>query len=334
MRLGWYHLILFFLSLSIVGCTKTVVHPPAKNVDVYVAGSANVNGANNARYAIAAYWKNGSLVKLSDSTAAAQGYAIAVNNGDVYVAGYIATHASNVQVACYWKNGQKTDLTDGSTMASASSIAIYNGIVYVAGSVYNKQGYNVATLWKNGVATQLSDGTQNASISAIAIDSGDIYLAGTDGSDGKIWKNGVATAVSRPVSEIASLSAVAVQGADVYAAGFTSGGGATYWKNGTSNYLANTYNSYASGIAVNKDDVYVSGDVENVNQNEPSIWINNDTQQWQSSFASYNTAAGMAVNGQDIYVAGTFGLYAGYWLNGVAVQLSPGAAFAIAVVAH
>jgi hypothetical protein len=299
-----------------------------------VAGSIMSTKISQA-YLVACYWRNGAITKLTDSSSNAAGYGIVISNNDVYVAGYNTTKTGEVSIACYWKNGKEIDLTKGATAASASSIAIYSGSVYVAGEVYNSQGFGVATVWKNGVPTQLSDGKQNAYISAIAINNGDIYLAGTDGSDGKIWKNGTAATVSRPVTETASLSSIAVLGSDVYAAGFLSGSGATYWQNNAAYQLANTYQSYASGLAVNQDGVYVAGNVGNVGQNEPNVWIDDEAHEWQTSFSSTNYATGMAVNGQDVYVAGNFGNYAGYWRNGTAIQLSNNAsANAIALVVH
>jgi hypothetical protein len=212
---------------------------------------------------------------------------------------------------------------------------IHNSVVYVTGSVYNSNGLDVATVWKNGVATHLSDGTQNAYIAAIAISNGDVYLAGADGPSGKIWKNGVATTVTYPGSAVVSLSSITVHGDNVYAAGYVKGGGAAYWKDNTPTLLTNTFNSYASSIAVTDNSIYVSGNIDNVGQNEPSIWIDDNPEQWQTSFSSTNFAAGLAVNGHDVYLAGSLGTYAGYWRNGVAVQLaSNGSANAIALVVH
>ena len=334
MRLNWYYLILLFFLLFALGCRKTVVPPPAKNVDVYVAGSVSSQSTIKS-FLIASYWKNGTITKLTDSTGNADGYAIAIDNGAVYVAGYTTSKTSTNTVATYWKNGKEIHLTDGSTNASASAIMVYNGAVYVTGSVYNSSGIDVATIWKNGVAIQLSDGTQNAYVAAIAISDGDVYLAGADGTSGKIWKNGLAATITYPGSAVVSLSAITIHGSNVYVAGYVKGGGAAYWKDNTPTLLTNTYNSYASGIVVTNNSIYVSGNIDNVGQNEPSIWVDDNPEQWQTSFSSSNFAAGMAVNGQDVYLAGSLGTYAGYWCNGVAVQLSGnGSANAIALVLH
>lgn len=329
---NWCYLVLLFVLLSLMGCRKTVVPPPAKNMDIYVAGSVSSQSAVKS-FLIASYWKNGTITKLTDSTGNADGYAIAIDNGDVYVAGYTTSKTNGSTVATYWRNGKEIHLTDGSTNASASAIMIHNGAVYVTGSVYNSKGIDVATVWKNGVATQLSDGTQNAYVAAIAVSGGDVYLAGADGTSGKIWKNGVATAITYPGSPVVSLSSITVYGSNVYVAGYVKGGGAAYWKDSTPTLLTNTFNSYASSIAVTDNSIYVSGNIDNVGQNEPSIWIDDNPEQWQTSFSSTNFAAGLAVNGQDVYLAGSLGTYAGYWRNGVAVQLaSNGSANAIALV--
>ncbi len=172
------------LVLSVISCKKNTAPTPAKQVDVYIAGGIQAaNTLNNAN--IACYWKNGSIVKLSDSLTAALGTSIAIDHSDIYVAGYHLQAGTNNAVAAYWKNGKEVDLTDGTLWAAANAIAVDNGNVYVAGNIFYPQGKSVAVFWKNGVMTALSDGTNLASISGIAISNGDVTFLALIGTRGK-----------------------------------------------------------------------------------------------------------------------------------------------------
>ena len=323
------------IALASTSCKKSNTPTPAKQVDVYVAGGIQaVNTINNAN--IACYWKNGSIVKLSDSLTAALASGITIDHNDVYVAGYHLQASSGNAKAVYWKNGQEIVLTDGTAWATANAIAVDNGNVYVAGDIINPQGKSVAAYWKNGVLTVLSDGTNNANISGIAISNGDVYLAGTDGNDGKVWKNGIATTLTRAPTSYAAVNSIVVVGSDVYVGGYDGIYGAAYWKNNNPTYLTNNYASFTSGIAVNNDGIYVAGNINPVNQiGQPNIWVDDVQKPLQSGYSSNNIAFGVAASGQDIYVAAEFGTYAGYWRNGVAIVLSNNAsANSIAIVTH
>ena len=88
--------------------------------DLFVAGYEIVGGTS-----VAKYWKNGTLVRLTDGTRNAVANSIAVVGSDVYVAGYVLDNAYNY-VATYWKNGTATSLTDGSKVGYATSIVVTN----------------------------------------------------------------------------------------------------------------------------------------------------------------------------------------------------------------
>src|SRR5579862_3184406 len=112
---------LLIAFLAITACKKSSTPTPPKNIDVYVAGNIYpVSGIYPG--SIAAYWKNGLITKLTDSSSNADAEAIVVSNGDVYVAGYTTALSGNER-ATYWKNGKEIHLSDGTTFAVASSIA-------------------------------------------------------------------------------------------------------------------------------------------------------------------------------------------------------------------
>jgi IPT/TIG domain len=123
--------------------------------DVYVAGGVAVGFTPpNRDEQIAAYWKNGTRVTLSDVTGYANAYGIVVNGGDIYVTGQIYSYlgpppAAAVAWASYWKNGTRIDLTGNNDGNSVSfSIYVKGADVYVAGATGTATGY-----WKNAVFT-------------------------------------------------------------------------------------------------------------------------------------------------------------------------------------
>ena len=148
--------------------------------DVYTVGFENGSGigGQSDRY-VAMYWKNNVPVQLTDGSADAYAYAIAVNGNDVYVVGSMNGNA------VYWKNGTPVNLTNGtygtysiSSIAVANAILINGSDVYIAGNSIAANGNTVATYWKNGVAVNLTDGSTNSAIMAIAVNNSDVYVAG------------------------------------------------------------------------------------------------------------------------------------------------------------
>lgn len=133
--------------------------------DVYVAGKGKEYNNNypNGTNDIAKYWKNGSMIKLTDGSNTASANLIAISGSDLFVAGY-ESNATNYLVAKYWKNGSAVVLSDGSNNAQINAIAIAGSDIYMAGN-----DGNYATYWKNGTVVKLSDGSNAASGTCITI---------------------------------------------------------------------------------------------------------------------------------------------------------------------
>ena len=152
--------------------------------DIYVAGSVNGN---------AAYWKNGNLINLINSSypsnyGVAAANSIVINGNDVYFGGTTIAPNGNT-VATYWKNGVAVDLTNGSKNAGVNAIAIDNdNNVYAAGYVDTTNTRTIATYWKNGVPTMLPEATSYTLCNGIAIKGANVYVTEVGPQCG-YWKN-------------------------------------------------------------------------------------------------------------------------------------------------
>ncbi len=338
-------LILAGLMFCIVACKKaglsTANNASAnKSVDVYVAGF--VDGQNNK----AAYWKNGVITKLTDSPSFAIARGVAVQGGDVYVAGTVTSFALSTNNAVYWKNGVANTLADISNNSQAWGIAFQGNDLYVVGGIFSNNSFH-ATFWKNGTANTLPGGIV---ANAIAVNGADVYIAGSAGdpnnSVAAYWKNGVATMLIGGFSA----NTIAINGNDVYVGGTTVSGAAVYWKNGaptmlTNDAVANKIGYSVYSIATNGTDVFVAGGTDYNNGNTAiydhgngsvaTLWKNTVPQMPSVPTNTpanplNNIVTAICLHGNDVYMASqvinnsTQQFESYYWKNGVPVQLSNG----------
>lgn len=193
------------------------------------------------------------------------------NSVDVYVAGQ-----KNSQ-ACYWKNNQLVLLDSGGITAPlASKIIVADNDVYVLGiGVGTNELETFPMFWKNGVLTNLktSLSTPNEEVRTITdfeIIGNDVYFVGytrtllTFNDNSLVyWKNGVKTVVHDYGSNAPNHSKIKVANNNIYITGTNNGGDETI--NGF--YLNNVFNeipnSILNGLAVNNNDVYAYGTLNN-----------------------------------------------------------------------
>ena len=104
----------------------------------------------------ACYWKNGSLVDLSDHTNSSRATCIIVENENVYVGGREVIGSGNL-AAVFWKDGVKTNITDGTIEAYVNDIEAKHSDVFV---VYTQD--NFPFYWKNGTSYPLEVETSSS----------------------------------------------------------------------------------------------------------------------------------------------------------------------------
>lgn len=207
--------------------------------------------------------------------------------------------------------------------------------VYVAGHEFIN-GSDIATCWKNGERHHLTDGTYNASAYAIAVQDSDVYILVHDGYAIKYWKNDEEITVYEKIGGSASIGDMAVtENGDVYIAGDVWEGGkdvARYWKNDVFTDLAyNNNETYARGIAVSNDDVYVAGFTRSgsgVDDAAIALYWKNGVPVQLSDGNVPTYAWKIAVSGEDVHVVGESrdgGNWSPkYWRNGIEIPLSGG----------
>ncbi|HRN78661.1 MAG TPA: hypothetical protein PLU07_09670 [Ferruginibacter sp.] len=303
----------------------TAATPLSPNVYVAVQRQGNPNRA--------LYWNNTNTVNLSDGSRHAFAKSVFVNATGVYIAGE-EHNASGVYVAKYWKDGQIVNLSNGTKHAFASGIVVSGSNVYVSGS-QETTGQRQAKYWVNSTEHNLTDGAKYAVANSVFVSGNDVYVAGNMNEPmekARYWKNGSEVLMSQTPSTVRSVAnSICINGSDVYVAGYqqfdVANGGkyiATIWKNGTPTLLgSSTNNSYATGVTVKNNNVYVAA-YENVSGvNVARVWKNNAILTTLSNGSiDEHTSSIFVTNQEDVYVAGysgnvNSGIQAKYWKNGV-----------------
>ena len=325
--------VIFLLLLT--SCQKELnnIAPSQANpkVNIYVAGyEYNVPLGTASSQAVAKLWKNGTPVNLTDGSHSAFASCVVVQGNDIYVSG-IEYNDAGVAVAMYWKNGIPVKLSSGVINTFAQSMTVVGSDVYIAGFSTTMGGAH-AMYWKNGNPVYLSYSTYGYSYAySIAVSGNDVYVAGQDDVGNAVyWKNGNPVVMS---GDARSLS-MTIAGNDIYLAGIDFGSGfssrnAIVWKNGTpTSLLDGTKETFASSVAVSKNDVYVAGHEFNGTGLSLAIYWKNGSLVRLSTKNSVANSVVIAEN--DVYIAGgeinttETANVATYWKNGTPIYLTDG----------
>jgi hypothetical protein len=159
--------------------------------------------------------------------------------------------------------------------------------------------------------------------------SADSYVVGKEATLGlknwvaTVWKNGVATHLANE-GHNSDAYAVAVVGSDVFVLGDDQG--AVVWKNGVANRLAAPSDFHPGSLAVQGNDIYVSGivggDVSTSGASQVATVV------LKNGIVLFTIEKfrlkGMAILDGDVYMVGTNDSGAALWKNGVATAISTG----------
>lgn len=284
------------------------------------------------------------LLITASSTSIEEGeavqFAVTVNNVTVsdaviYVEGATIANYEHVfvQAGTYRVMAKKEGYQDS---AEVTITVIEEQIdIYVAG-YETINGKQVATYWKNGVPQPLSDGTSNSESTALVVHNSDVYVLVEDGYALKYWKNDQENIIYNQLGTYGNARDMMVtENGDVYIAGSRPVGGAavaTYWKNGVATSLIHDNYSYATGIAISGNDVYVSGfsTETNTGSSKPiALYWKNGVPVTLTDGSLYGYATKLAVVGNDVHVVGyehdeVGNWSARYWKNGDVIPLPNG----------
>lgn len=251
------------------------------------------------------YWVGNESFKLEGS--AAEAYAIAVHEGDVYTTGRSSG-------ACYWKNTKKTSLSGGDSSGYGISVSD-DGDVFVGGYYQNNHHYVIPAKWKNGNRSNLSrpSGGDGEVQDVVMVDGTPYFFGMTMKPDDQVglvskasyWHGNNRTDLTNgggfdEMIDGGEAYGGFVDGSEIYVAGKisqfgqycadcpnktkpgTGGSSAYYWYNGNifdlpGGVWTDGWTSTAYDIAVKDDLIVVSGYVATGTETQvPAIWINGE----------------------------------------------------------
>jgi hypothetical protein len=183
--------------------------------DVYFAGfvGSQIETAPNTYRdePVVTYWKNGVATSVSTGLEYALAYGIAVQNGQVYVAGSLcATLTPQCSTATLWTNTIASSLTPN-LLSAASSVALSGSNVYAAVNVTDTIG-TTAELSTNGKLSPLSS-TNESAANCVTTYGTDVYVGGSETETSAYWLNGTLTyltGVPTGPNIVAAVNAMAV----------------------------------------------------------------------------------------------------------------------------
>ncbi len=297
----------------------------------------------------ATVWKDGSVL-YADSKEETMSVAlgVCVDGEDVYSCGMVENSVSLYNVL--WKNGEQvlsvdmeSEVLSGYIVDGFTDVAVAGEDVYVIASLYrNITGTSYQTtpvLFKNGKPSLFDTKSNDVEVNSLDGVGNDLYAAGSVDVNGMVtpavWKNGVITHLEVPQGSVEGAAySVSVCGKDVYVMGevytLTNDNALPcIWKNGEPVQLNSDpkLDTYATGVAVNADDVYVSGIASSSDEEFAVLWHNGD----QSMLAT-GAAMGVVCCKDDVVVGGytyegddySNPVVATVWVNGVPQYLDYG----------
>ncbi|HHC79579.1 MAG TPA: hypothetical protein ENK46_06845 [Flavobacteriia bacterium] len=314
-------LVLFYVAISCSKSEDNLPNNPSGSASsvTYIAGKEGN---------IPTLWENATPNELADGTYTASVFSVAVQNNDVYLAGFEKKNLT--KKATLWKNGEAIDLSTNAFTSVATSVTIANNDVYVVGYEFETDADTfVAKMWKNGVVTNLTNGSHDAYAQSITVINNDIYVAGYESlganTIAKLWKNGTAINLTDGSNEAEAYS-VTVNNNDVYVVGmeFINGNEvAKLWKNGsTINLSDGNQHAKAIDVAVKNNNVYVVG----YNGLKAVMWINGEIKALSAGSPIRDRALGIALDNVKPIVVGYVHdgnkYVATIWKDGTSTDLS------------
>lgn len=340
--------VLLVVTLPIaVSCIKkenTPEIPDDTQPTWYAAGMSYDIGSDSVA---ATVWKDGSVLYANaKEDAFSMALGLCVDGEDVYSCGMVEDGVSIYSVV--WKNGEQilsvdmeSEILSGHVVDGFMDVAVAGGDVYaitwlyITGSEYKI----IPLLFKNNQPSLFDTKSNDAVVNSLDGVGNDLYAAGSVDVNGMVvpavWKNGVITHLELPQGAVEGEAySVSVCGKDVYVMGeiytLTNDNSLPcVWKNGKPVQLNSDsqLDTYATGVAVKGDDVYVSGIASSRDEEFAVLWHNGE-----QSMVVPGAAMDVVCCKDDVVVGGyTYEgddndspLVATIWVNGVPQPLDYG----------
>jgi hypothetical protein len=241
----------------------------------------------------ACYWEGQTRIDLTtlDDSIDARAYAIAVDGGTVYVAGFY--NDGTKEIPCYWTRPAggsltRTTLSGDSVLsykyARAMTITVDGGTVYVAGFYYDSTaGHETACYWRGNTRQELTfpDGTWDSYANSITVSNGTVYIAGQYYLNATNYNRNIGCYWTNPVAGgTPSRQDVDTVGND---------------------------SAYPYSITVSDGTVYMAGSHWNLSLGDvPCYWIGTALTNLTVPSSSYGEAGIIVISGGTIYTAGYY----------------------------
>jgi hypothetical protein len=303
------------LLLRLGSCGDSDSEPKPKIIDVYLGGhylnpDVGVSGTYQA-----AYWKNGELNTISQSTGYVQFVAVSKDGKDLYAFGRTDDDTAFKTI---WKNGVATNMFSSITEGNFYDMEVYQGDVYVVG-YESVSGISRACVWKNGVQQFLDDALLEGGAAEAIVVGNDLYILGWNDDAGGTklvyWKNGVKTIVTPNATDQWAFS-MAVSGNNVYVLGELDSEYGV-WKNGVFTPLQGEdpeFWYYPGSLIVKGSDVYVFGeDYTAVDDKGHACYWKNGVRTIVDNTSDYSTIISAVSTSKGIYAVGYQDLEGSNW---------------------
>jgi hypothetical protein len=267
----------------------TILHTPLVMEGTGTWDLAELNGeilVTGWIQGVAHLWKNGEQIPLAGFNEESQARDIAIAGNDIYIAGTIIDRTKSAPG--YWKNGDFVQLTQ--YLAPHLDIGYCTGIAVEGNDVHIVGRYSYYTLyWKNGKLDTLANNS-TPEPKAIKVVNGNVYITGS--LDGKpvYWKNGEPVVVSAQ----GHVADIVIENENIHLA-VNEGNNVYYWKNGVSTLVGV---GDASKLAVNGNDVYITGSYRSGSMATTAVYWKNGEQHRltpDTDYRDHEMATGIAI---------------------------------------
>jgi hypothetical protein len=269
----WYNQVIKLIGDTLVNAYANCITHQGNNL--YIGGH-EIDGQGTMH---AVYWRNDTVVKVSDVTGASSIVDIAVVGQDVYLFGYVGGTGAGDKQLCYWKNG----VLSMQGLWTAGRISVADNKVYCCATErVGSKSYGV--IWQDKVQQQrLAD----CSFTDIKLANGHYYVSGSvfngDSANAAYWEeNSISPTLLPNLHWKGYGHSIELNGTEVYVAGVSLDPSiwtaySVIWKNGNASQISASQ-GYGEVMAMKLvgSTLYACGTVTNSSYSAAAYWNNGE----------------------------------------------------------